>query len=165
MSANSSTIDPFTEPAPEDGRSPLPAEAEALVVGFGVGLSTAAEDEGTGSVEPRADGSAVGPGGPGSKKAHAESKQMMLVPPKKIAPILDFPRVPMGPVCQATPRLSGVERRKCRGSFSVAFPGAPYQFQTGHEDAKRGFPLRYFRVIPPVGPAAMWAIEPLPNSA
>jgi hypothetical protein len=163
VSANSSTIDPFTEPAPEDGPSPVLGEAEAFDVELGVGLSSAAEDEGAGTVVSCADGSLVGLGGSGSEKVHAESRQMMLVPPKKIAPILDFPRVHMGPVCQVKPRLSGVVCRKCLGSFN-RFPVVPLA-----NSRPWGFETWVFVSIfsrhSPTGPAAMWAIEPLRNRA
>ena len=59
------------------------------------------------------DGAALGVDVGGSEKVQEDSKKMMLVPPKKVAPILKFPQVPMGPVCQAK---SGLDRCWLAGS-------------------------------------------------
>jgi hypothetical protein len=100
---NSITMDPRVEPMPwaavgvEDG----PALCNGDAIGGGLALAAADEDTGAGAEETCMDGAALGGGACASEKVQAESKKMMLVPPRKVAPILKFPRVPMGPVCQA----------------------------------------------------------------
>ena len=89
---NSTTIDPL--PMGVAGAEDGPA---LDVVGeFVVGLPRAVADEGNGADGACPDGMVVAVGGAGPKKVHAESRQMMLVPPSRIAPILDFPGVPIG---------------------------------------------------------------------